>query len=76
MSKRAKYVGPHEEVAVFDSEASVYDPPIDVVKQGGLLSADAPARIRDELLHKDNPDWTEFNQSTSPASSGDTKKEG
>ncbi len=62
MTKRARYDGPYEEVAVFDPEADVYAGPIDIVKRGGLLSADVPARIRDEFLHKDNPDWSEVNQ--------------
>lgn len=73
MTKRAKYVGPHEEVAIFDSQASIYDGPIDVVKRNGLLSADAPARIRDEFLHKDNADWVEFKQPDQPKTD-DSKK--
>jgi hypothetical protein len=72
MSRRAKYVGPHAEVAVFDSEASIYDGPIAVVKQNALLPAEAPARIRDELLLASNPDWVEFNQPVKT----DDKKEG
>lgn len=61
MTKRVRYDGPHEEVAVFDSEADVYAPPVDVVKRGGLLSVEAPARVRDDLI-KNNPDWSEVNQ--------------
>ncbi len=60
MSKRARYDGPYEDVHVFDSEAGIEAPPIDTVKRGGLLSADVPARIRDELLARD--DWNEVNQ--------------
>jgi hypothetical protein len=61
MTKRARYDGPHEEVAVFDSEAGVHSGPIDVVTKGGLLSSEAPARIRDELLN--TPYWSEVKQS-------------
>jgi hypothetical protein len=60
MSRRARYDGPHEEVHVFDPEASVEAPPLDRVKRGGLLSADVPARIRDELLSTEW--WSEVNQ--------------
>lgn len=69
MSKRARYDGPHEEVAVFDSEAGVYAEPIDIVKRGGLLSADVPARIRNELTA--GADWSEVDQAD-----GSTKKKG
>lgn len=57
MTKRAKYVGPHLEVTVIDSEASVYDPPLDTVVRNGLLTKDAPARVRDSLLETE--DWVE-----------------
>lgn len=60
MSKRARYDGPHEEVVVIDSQEGIYAKPIDVVKRGGLLTADAPARIRDELLA--SADWTAVSQ--------------
>lgn len=70
MSKRARYDGAHEEVLVFDSEASIYAPPVDTVKRGGLLSADVPARIRDELLDRD--DWTAVEQAGgSPRATGE-----
>jgi len=72
MSKRARYDGPYEEVAVFDSEAGINSRPVDIVKRGGLLSADVPARIRDELLA--GPDWNEVQQangSTSTTKKGD-----
>ena len=72
MTARAKYVGPYEEVAVFDSQASVYDGPVAIVKNGELLPTDVPARIRDEFLHKDNTDWAEVNQADQKNS--DTKK--
>ncbi len=60
MTKRARFDGPHDEILVFDPEAGVYAGPIDAVKRGGLLSVDVPARIRDELLARDN--WTEVKQ--------------
>jgi hypothetical protein len=69
MSKRARYDGPHEEVFVFDPEADVYAPPIDRVTRGGLLSADAPARVRDELTKGD--DWTEVQHSTASTAKTD-----
>lgn len=58
--KRARYDGPHEEVAVYDSQAGVYAEPVDIVKRGGLLTADAPARVRDDLLASE--EWSEVNQ--------------
>ncbi len=58
--KRARFDGPHDEILVFDPQAGVYAGPIDSVKRGGLLSTDVPARIRDELLARDN--WTEVKQ--------------
>jgi hypothetical protein len=72
-TKRARWNG-SEDIRVFDPEASIYDGPIDTVVPGGLLSADAPARIRDELLKR--PDWTEFNQAdqTAPAVKTEEKK--
>lgn len=72
MSKRARYDGPHEEVAVYDSEAGINARPVDIVKRGGLLSADVPARIRDELLGRE--DWSEVQQSSGPATT--TSKKG
>lgn len=68
MSKRARFDGPYDEVFVFDSEAGVYAQPIDKVKRGGLLSADAPARIRDELVKGD--DWSEVEQATGEKAKG------
>jgi hypothetical protein len=69
MTKRARYDGPHTEVAVFDSEAGIYADPIDIVVRGGLLSADVPARIRDELLQ--SPDWAEVKQSDQSSTKSD-----
>lgn len=71
MSKRARYDGPYEEVLVFDPEDGAYGKPIDTVKRGGLLSADAPARIRDELVKSD--DWSEVEQNTAPAKKTEEK---
>lgn len=73
MSKRARYDGPHDEVLVFDPEESIEARPIDSVKRGGLLSADVPARIRDELLGRDN--WTEVAQSGGTGKKNDTEAE-
>lgn len=72
MTKRARYDGPHEEVAVFDSEAGVYADPVAVVQRGGLLPADVPARIRDELLQSEW--WSEVKQADQPTAQD--KKEG
>lgn len=72
MSKRARFDGPELEVAVFDPQASIYDPPVDVVKRGGLLSADAPARLRDELLGREN--WSEVNQADQSTAKAEEKK--
>lgn len=60
MSKRARYDGPFDEVVVVDSQEGVYAQPLAVVKRGALLPADAPARIRDELLASDY--WSEVKQ--------------
>lgn len=83
MTKRARYDGPHEEVVVIDSEAGVYAEPLAIVKRGGLLPLETikgdpmPARIRDEFLHNDNPDWSTVNQSTpSGAKTDDDTKKG
>lgn len=70
-AKRARYDGPHEEVAVFDSEAGIYAEPIAVVERGKLLPAYAPARIRDELLASEW--WSEVKQ-TEPSPSDDKKE--
>lgn len=64
---RARYDGPYEEVLVFDSEAGVHARPIDTVRRGGLLSADVPARIRNELTARE--DWTEVRHASGPPSS-------
>ena len=56
MSKRARWDGPGP-VHVYDPEASVYDPPLATVEPGHHLPDDVPARIRKELVARDN--WTE-----------------
>lgn len=65
-TKRARYDGPHEEVAVQDSEAGIYSEAW-VVKRGGLLPTEAPARVRDDLLKSE--EWSEVKQA-------EQKKEG
>lgn len=60
MTKRAKYIGPYEEIAVQDSAAGIYSEGW-VVKRGEWLPADAPARVRDELL-LDAEAWAEVKQ--------------
>jgi hypothetical protein len=66
MTKRARWDGPGP-VAIFDSEAGVYAPPIVAdLQPGQLLPTETdqgdpmPARIRDEFLHKDNPFGNDF----------------
>jgi hypothetical protein len=59
-TKRARYDGPYEEVVVQDSQAGIYSEAW-VVKRGGLLPAEAPARVRDELL-QDTEAWAEVKQ--------------
>lgn len=65
MAPRARYDGPYEEVNVFDPYTNEK---LDTVKRGGLLSADVPAKTRDELLSSE--DWTEVKDP-----SGSSKKE-
>lgn len=65
MSRRARYDGPHLEVAVFDPKGTVYDGPIATVERGHLLPAETPAYIRDELLARE--DWTEVKDPGTPA---------
>ncbi len=79
MTKRARFDGPYP-IAIFDSEASVYDPPIVAELQPGQLlptetdqGEPMPARIRDEFLHKDNPYWSEVKQAD-PSKTDDDRK--
>jgi hypothetical protein len=53
MTDRARFDGPHDEVLVIDPYTNEL---LDTVKRGGLLSKDVPAKVRDELLARDN--WT------------------
>ena len=64
MSKRARYDGPHDEVLVDLSEGDINRIGVDyvTVKRGGLLPAEVPAKIRDELLS--NPDWSPVEQAS------------
>lgn len=57
MPKRARFDGPSDDIQIYDSEEGPYAAPIATVKRGGYLPEDVPARIRDELLARDN--WTE-----------------
>lgn len=76
MTRRAKYNGPFEEVRVDLGEGDVNANEWATVKRGGLLPADAPARVRDSLLTTD--EWSEVNQADQPkaAAPSDTKDEG
>lgn len=67
-TKRARYDGPHDEVAVQDSEAGIYSEAW-IVKRGGLLPADVPARVRDDLLAAD--EWSEVKQADLTKKDGD-----
>lgn len=53
MPDRARYDGPFEEIVVIDPHTNEL---LDTVKRGGLLSKDVPAKVRDELLARE--DWT------------------
>jgi hypothetical protein len=70
MAPRARYDGPYLEVRVVDSETNQE---IDVVKRGGLLTADAPAKIRDELLGRE--DWSQVKDPAGSAAASTTQKE-
>ena len=77
--KRARYDGPGS-IAIIDSEASVYDPPLVAhLESGQLLPLEAdngepiPSRIRDEFLSKDNPFWSEVNQTEHKTKTEDKK---
>jgi hypothetical protein len=78
MTKRVRWDGPGP-VAIFDSEAPVYNPPLVAnVNPGELLPLKTdqgdpmPTRIHDEFAHKENTDWTEVNQAD-PKKSDDDK---
>lgn len=62
MAPRARYDGAHEEVRVIDPYTNEQ---LDVVKRGGLLSTDVPAKVRDDLLSRE--DWSEVKDPSGPA---------
>jgi hypothetical protein len=62
MSKRARYVGAHEEVRVEWPPGSVNPEKTWVVKHNHWLPDDAPAALRDELTG--GPDWSEVEAPT------------
>lgn len=65
MSKRARYDGAHEAVDVhYPPDAPIDQQESVTVKRGGLLPDEVPAKVRDELLQRE--DWSEVNQATSP----------
>lgn len=65
MSKRARYDGPFDEVVVKwppGETAETEETQQWSVKRDGLLPADAPAKLRDELTASDF--WTEVEQAS------------
>lgn len=65
MSKRARYDGPYPEVLVKwppGETADTEETAEWTVKQGGLLPAEAPAKLRDELTASDY--WSEVDQAS------------
>jgi hypothetical protein len=65
VSKRARYDGPYTEVVVHwppGETAETEDKQSWTVKQGGLLPAEAPAKLRDELTASEF--WSEVDQSS------------
>lgn len=73
MTKRARYDGPYEEVAVYDAEHEdgVHAGPVAVVQRGHLLPDDVRAPIRDELIKGGY--WSEVNQADQKKSDSDPK---
>jgi hypothetical protein len=69
MPDRARYDGPFEELLVIDPYTNEL---LDTVKRGGLLSTDVPAKVRDELLARD--DWSAV-KDPSGSKSSTTEKE-
>lgn len=66
MSKRARYVGPFDEVNIGWPPGAVYPEKKWTVKQGHWLPEDAPAKLRDELLRSE--DWSEVEQQADTSS--------
>ena len=60
MAKRARYVGPFDEVTVHWPPGEVYAAQTWTVENGHWLPDDAPAALRDELLQ--SPDWSQIEQ--------------
>lgn len=71
MSKRARYTGPFPEVVATWPPGAIAPEQQWVVQQNHLLPDDAPAALRDELGHADNPDWSLVEQTAAT-----TKKDG
>lgn len=76
MSKRAKYVGPHPEVDVYDPHTGEK---VDTVRHNGLLSKDAPAYVRDSLIvdgdKSEFSDWKEVADPAGSSSSSSSKED-
>ena len=70
-TKRARYLGPFEEVVIQWPPGETVPEKKWTVKQNDWLPDDAPAKLRDELL--DGPDWSEVEQQ--PAAASSSKKE-
>lgn len=75
MTKRARYDGPYESVAVaVANQGDVYAEKFVTVVRGGLLPTETedgdpvPAAVRDELI-QNNPDFSEVNQADQKSSS-------
>jgi hypothetical protein len=64
MSKRARFDGDVPTRVVWPA-GEIYPEDEIIVEPGKFLPADVPASVRDELLAR--PDWSEVNQTTTPA---------
>lgn len=79
MAKRARYDGPQEEVRVEVDAGNIYSKFVSV-KRGGLLPTETddgdsvPASVRDDLI-KNNPDFSEVQDSSGSSSSSSKDKE-
>ena len=60
MSKRARYVGPFDEVKIGWPPGEIHPQQTWLVKNNHWLPDDAPAALRDELLAGE--DWSEVEQ--------------
>jgi hypothetical protein len=70
MTDRARFDGPTDDIVVIDP---VTNELLDHVQRGGLLSKDVPAKVRDELLARDN--WTAVKDPSGSSKASDDKKE-